>query len=166
VTSIRYLIEPASRHVRLGLVFPAENQQAVTAKKEREMFARLLITSAFALLFTGPAFADCNQAVQDLKEMVTQAETGAGSAGSALPTSPHQEEVLPGKQSDTGATGQSAAGQSGMAASPHQQQVLAGGEAGQQTATLIAEASEMAEAGDEQGCMQKVNEAKGLLGSD
>jgi hypothetical protein len=131
------------------------------------MYGRPLITSAFALLFTGPAFADCDQAVQDLKEMVTQAETGAGSAGSALPTSPHQEQVLAGKQQgETGAAGQSAADQSGMAASPHQQQVLAGGEAGQQLSDLVAEASEMAEAGDEQGCMQKVNEAKGLLGSD
>jgi hypothetical protein len=130
------------------------------------MSARLLIASVFALLFTGPAFADCDQAIQDLKEMVTQAETGAGSAGSALPTSPHQEQVLPGKQSDTGAAGQSAAGQAEVPASPHQQQVLAGGEAGQQTATLIAEASEMAEAGDEQGCMQKIGEAKSLLGVD
>jgi hypothetical protein len=131
------------------------------------MSARLLIASAFALLFTGPAFADCDQAVQDLKEMVTQAETGAGSAGSALPTSPHQEQVLAGKQQgETGPTGQSAAGQSDMAASPHQQHVLAGREAGQQLSDLVAEASEMAKAGDEQGCMQKVNEAKGLLGVD
>jgi hypothetical protein len=131
------------------------------------MFARLLITSAFALLFTGPAFADCNQAVQDLKEMVTQAETGAGNAGSAPPTSPHQEQVLAGKQQgETGPAGESAADQSGMAASPHQQQVLAGGEAGEQLSDLVAEASEMAEAGDEQGCMQKIAEAKSLLGVD
>jgi hypothetical protein len=99
--------------------------------------------------------------------MVTQAETGAGSAGSALPTSPHQEEVLAGKQQgETGPTGQSAADQSDMAASPHQQQVLAGGEADQQLSDLVAEASEMAKAGDEQGCMQKVSEAKDLLGID
>jgi hypothetical protein len=131
------------------------------------MSARLLIASVFALLFTGPAFADCDQAIQDFKAMVTQAETGAGSAGSALPTSPHQEQVLAGKQQgETGPTGQSAADQSDMAASPHQQQVLAGGQGGQQLSELVAEASEMAKAGDEQGCMQKVNEAKGLLGVD
>jgi hypothetical protein len=129
------------------------------------MYGRLLLASAFTLLVTGPAFADCNQAIQDVKEMVTQAETGAGSAGAALPATPHQEQVLPGKQSDTGAGGQSA-GQAEVPASPHQQQVLAGEEAGQQTATLIAEASEMAEAGDEQGCMQKVTEVKSLLGMD
>jgi hypothetical protein len=126
-----------------------------------------MIASAFALLFTGPAFADCDQAVQDLKEMATQAETGAGGAGSALPTSPHQEQVLAGKQQgETGPTGQSAADQSDMAASPHQQQVLAGGQADQQLSELVAEASEMADAGDEQGCMQKVSQAKGLLGID
>jgi hypothetical protein len=131
------------------------------------MFARLLITSAAALLFTGPAFADCDQAIQDLKETVTQAETGAGGAGSALPTSPHQEQVLAGKQQgETGPTGQSAADQSDMAASPHQQQVLAGGQADQQLSELVAEASEMADAGDEQGCMQKVSQAKSLLGID
>jgi hypothetical protein len=129
------------------------------------MYGRLLLASAFTLLVTGPAFADCNQAIQDVKEMVTQAETGVGSAGAALPVTPHQEQVLPGKQSDTGAGGQSA-GQAEVPASPHQQQVLAGEEAGQQTATLIAQASEMAEAGDEQGCMQKVTEVKSLLGMD
>jgi hypothetical protein len=131
------------------------------------MSARLLIASAFTLLFTGPAFADCDQAIQDLKEMVTQAETGAGGAGSALPTSPHQEQVLAGKQQgETGVAGQSASGQADMPASPHQQQVLAGGQAGEQLSELVAEASEMAKAGDEQGCMQKVSEAKGLLGID
>jgi hypothetical protein len=43
--------------------------------------------------------------------------------------------------------------------------VLAGGQNGQQAADLIAEAREMAEAGDEEGCMQKVTEAKSLLAS-
>jgi hypothetical protein len=131
------------------------------------MFGRLVLSSAFTLLFTGPAFADCNQAIQDVKEMVTEAETGAGSAGSGLPTSPHQEQVLAGKQQgESGAAGQSAAGPADMAASPHQQQVLAGGQAGQQLSDLVAEASEMAEAGDEEGCMQKVSQAKSMLGID
>jgi hypothetical protein len=49
-----------------------------------------------------------------------------------------------------------------MAASPHQQEVLAG----RQLSGLVAKASEMAEAGDEQGCMQKMTEAKGLLGTE
>ena len=128
------------------------------------MSGRLLIASAFTLLFTGPAFADCNQAIQDVKEMVTEAETGAGSGGSALPATPHQEQVLTGKQQgEPGVADQTASGQADMPASPHQQQVLAGGQTGQQLSDLVAEASEMAEAGNEEGCMQKVTQAKSSL---
>jgi hypothetical protein len=131
------------------------------------MFERLLITSVFTLLFTVPAFADCNQEIETLNEAVTQLETGASGAGSSLPASPHQEQVLAGKQQgETGAAGQGAAGQADVPASPHQQQVLASGQTGQQAAELVTEAREMAESGDEQGCMQKISEAKGLLGID
>ena len=65
-----------------------------------------------------------------------------------------------------------AAGETGVPASPQQEQVLAetraGGDAAaeQQAAGLVAQASDMAKAGDETGCMQKVAEAKGLLGLD
>jgi hypothetical protein len=131
------------------------------------MFERLLITSVFTLLFTVPAFADCNQEIETLNEAVTQLETGASGAGSSLPASPHQEQVLAGKQQgETGAAGQGAAGQADVPASPHQQQVLASGQTGQQAAELVTEAREMADSGDEQGCMQKISEAKGLLGID
>jgi hypothetical protein len=44
--------------------------------------------------------------------------------------------------------------------------VLAGAQSGQQPADLVSQAKEMAEAGDEEGCMQKVGEAKNLLGID
>jgi hypothetical protein len=128
------------------------------------MSGRLLITSAFMVLTAVPAFADCNQEIGNLNEAVTQAETGASSAGTATP---HQEQVLAGKQQgETEPAGPSAAGQADVPASPHQQQVLAGGQTGQQAADLIAEAREMAEAGNEEGCMQKVTEAKSLLGID
>jgi hypothetical protein len=131
------------------------------------MSGRLLIISAVMLLTAVPAFADCEQEIESLNKAVTQAETGASSGAASLPATPHQEQVLPGKQQgDTGTAGQSAAGQADVPASPHQQQVLAGGEAGQQTADLIAEAREMAETGDEEGCMQKVAEAKSMLGMD
>jgi hypothetical protein len=65
--------------------------------------------------------------------------------------------------------------QGAIPASPHQEQVLAepaagpaGGDAasGQQAADLVAQAGDMAEAGDEEGCMQKVTQAKDLLGID
>jgi hypothetical protein len=131
------------------------------------MSERLLIISATMLLLTGPAFADCNQEIEGLNEAVTQAETGASGAGAELPATPHQEQVLPGEQqAETGAAGQSAAGAADVPASPHQQQVLAGGQTGQQATDLVAEAREMAEAGDEEGCMQKVGQVKSLLGID
>jgi hypothetical protein len=137
------------------------------------MFVRLLITSAVLLLLAGPAFADCTQEIQSLSEAVTQAETGTSSAESGLPATPHQEEVLAGNQG-TGnqgksgeAAGASGAGQADVPASPHQQQALAKGQVGgEQPADLMAEARDMAEAGDEEGCMQKVTELKSLLGID
>jgi len=50
--------------------------------------------------------------------------------------------------------------QADVPASPHQEQVLADTEArergGQHPAAMIAEARDMAKAGDEEGCMQKV----------
>jgi hypothetical protein len=131
------------------------------------MSGRLLITSAFMLLVAVPAFADCNQEIDSLNAAVTQRETGASSAGTGLPATPHQEQVLAGQQQGvTGVAGQSGAGQADVPASPHQQQVLAVGQAGQEATDLIAEARDMADAGDEEGCMQKVTQAKGLLGTD
>ena len=133
------------------------------------MSGHLLITGAIMLAIAGPAFADCNQEIQSLEEAVTQAETGA-STDAALPATPHQEEALAGSQQGGGAAGPSDAGQADAPASPHQQQVLAetstGERGGQQPADLIAEARDMAKAGDEEGCMQKVTQAKDLLGID
>jgi hypothetical protein len=87
-----------------------------------------------------------------------------------LPATKHQEQVLAGdQQGDKAASG--AGGQAAVPASPHQEQVLAepaAGKAasGQQAADLVAQASDMAAAGNEEGCMQKVAEAKDLLGID
>jgi hypothetical protein len=131
------------------------------------MSGRLLITSAFMILVAVPAFADCNQEIESLDKAVTQLETDVSGAGSGLPATEHQKQVLAGQQQgESGAAGQSAAGQADVPASPHQQQVLAGDQAGQQVTDLIAEAREMAEAGNEQGCVQKVSQAKDLLGID
>ena len=116
------------------------------------MSGRLLITSASLLLIAAPAFADCNQEVDAVSEAVTQAEAGASSAGTGLPATPHQDQVLAGKQQgQSGVAGQDAAAQAGVPASPHQQQVLAGAQTGQQPSNLIAEARDMAKAGNEEG---------------
>jgi hypothetical protein len=133
------------------------------------MAIRFLTTSAVILLIAGPAFADCSQEIESLKQAVTEAETGASTAESGMPATKHQEQVLKGdQQGDTAASGDAAAGQAGVPASPHQEQVLAEPAAGgnAQAADLMSQASDMAAAGDEAGCMQKVAEAKDLLGMD
>jgi hypothetical protein len=134
------------------------------------MAIRFLTTSAVILLIAGPAFADCNQEIESLKQAVTEAETGASTTESGMPATKHQEQVLAGdQQGDKAASGDAAAGQAGVPASPHQEQVLAepaAGPSGQQAADLVAQASDMAAAGNEEGCMQKVAGAKDLLGMD
>jgi hypothetical protein len=132
------------------------------------MSVRILITGAALLSIAGPAFADCNQEIERLNEAVIQAETGA-STDAAMPATQHQEEVLAGEQQggseETGTA--TSGGQAEAPASPHQEETLAETEGGdQQPADLLAEASDMAEAGDEEGCMQKVTEVKNLLGMD
>jgi hypothetical protein len=131
------------------------------------MSVRFLITSAALLSIAGPAFADCNQEIERLNEAVTQAETGA-SPDAALPATPHQEEVLAGDQQSEGeeAGGATSAGQADVPASPHQQQALTETQgADEQPADILAEARDMAEAGDEAGCMEKVTQVKDLLGT-
>jgi hypothetical protein len=138
------------------------------------MLIRLLTTSAAMLLIAGPALADCDQELERLNEAVIQTETGASSAGSGLPATEHQQQVLAGHQQGEDATATGAAGQAGVPASPHQRQVLAEPAAGPaggdtesgQAVELVAQAAEMAAAGDEAGCMEKVTEAKALLGLD
>jgi hypothetical protein len=137
------------------------------ARKEETMSVRFLITSAALLAIAGPAYADCNQEIERLSEAVTQAETGA-SADAAMPATPHQEEVLAGDQQGESeeAGGATSAGQANVPASPHQQEALAKAEGGgQQPADILAEARDMAEAGDEAGCMEKVTQVKDLLGT-
>ena len=134
------------------------------------MAIRFLTTSAVILLIAGPAFADCNQEIESLKQAVTEAETGASTTESGMPATKHQEQVLAGdQQGDKAASGDATAGQAGAPASPHQEQVLAepaAGPSGQEAADLVAQANDMAAAGNEEGCMQKVAEAKDLLGMD
>ena len=131
------------------------------------MSMRFLTTSAVILMIAGPAFADCSQEIESLKGAVTEVETGASTAETGLPATKHQEQMLAGdQQGDKAATG--AGGQAGVPASPHQEQALAEPAAGgnAQAADLVSQASDMAAAGNEEGCMQKVAEAKDLLGID
>jgi hypothetical protein len=148
---------------------PCRGEVAEVPNEEKAMAIRFLTTSAVILLIAGPAFADCSQEIEGLKQAVTEAETGASTSESGMPATKHQEQVLKGdQQGDKAASGDAAAGQAGVPASPHQEQVLAEPAAGgnAQAADLVSQASDMAAAGDEAGCMQKVAEAKDLLGMD
>lgn len=144
--------------------------------------------AAFALaagtVVAGPAWADCAADASALEEQVVAAETGAPAEG-GMPATEHQAEVL---------SGDAQTEASGMPATEHQQQVLSGEEPPLETGagatgdveaasphqrevvrevdddskaeagTLIGEARELAAAGDEAGCQDKLGEAKQVLG--
>jgi hypothetical protein len=134
------------------------------------MSTRFLSASAMLILLAGPAFANCEEELASLDQAVVEAKTGTGETEAGMPASQHQEQVLgEAKESgDTEAAGAGATtGQPSEAGSPHQTQVLAGSDAaasGEGVAELIAEAHDMAQSGDEEGCMEKVTEAKEALG--
>jgi hypothetical protein len=131
------------------------------------MLIRLIAATAVPLLLAAPALADCRQELDKLGQAITSAETGASGSGSGAPVTEHQEEVMPGEQKK--GTGTEITGSTGTqteAISPHQEQVTGTrtGESADKPSQLVAEARKMADAGDEQGCMRKLAEIKGLIG--
>ena len=77
-----------------------------STNEEKAMAIRFLTTSAVILLIAGPAFADCSQEIESLKEAVTEAETGASTTETGMPATKHQEQVLAGdQQGDKAASG-------------------------------------------------------------
>jgi hypothetical protein len=134
------------------------------------MSIRFLTASAMLVLLAGPAFANCEKELASLDQAVVEAKTGTGETEAGMPASKHQEQVL-GEQQESGDTAAAGAGattgQPSEAGSPQQTQVIAGSDAaasGEGVAEMIAQAHEMAQAGNEDGCMQKVTEAKEALG--
>jgi hypothetical protein len=123
------------------------------------MSIRIATAAAFALMVS-PAFADCNQELKALEPAVTTAETGAGT-----PTTKHQEQVLSG-QKDTSSEITGSTTGAVTPGSPHQEQVIGQRteQSAQHASQLLADARKMAQAGDEQGCMEKVTELKEILG--
>lgn len=125
------------------------------------MLIRLFTIAAAALWFAAPAVANCQEELNKLKQPTVAAETGAVTDNSGMPATKHQEEVLPGKQQDSGSTTGAV-----EAISPHQKQVT--GQPSEKPTDkigqLMAEARKMVDAGDEQGCMKKVSELKNLMG--
>jgi hypothetical protein len=100
-----------------------------------------------------------------LEQPAVSAETGATTGKSGMPATKHQEEVMPGNQGTSGETTGSTSNKV-EAISPHQQQVTgeATGHDADQVAKMTTEARQMADAGDEAGCMKKVTELKDMLG--
>ena len=130
------------------------------------MHIRILTVSALAMFLTSPAFADCQQEVTELDKTVIAAETGAETGDGGMPATVHQEQVLGENQTEGEAAGASADTASVEAVSPHQREVLRNvpDDDRTQATTLLREARDMAAAGNEQGCMDKLAEVKTLLG--
>lgn len=146
-------------------------------------FALPGLTAAGALLLAVPAQADCLQQIEMIDQAVVAAETGASAEESGMPATKHQEQVLSGEarveKSDMPSTehqqevlskpdeDKAAAGSLGDSnvASPHQRQVTGLDDATrEQASSLVDEARRLADAGQEEACMDKVAEAKELIG--
>ncbi|WP_353644323.1 hypothetical protein [Mesorhizobium sp. WSM2239] len=131
------------------------------------MSIRLATFTALSVMLAAPAFADCREELTKLEQPTVTAETGAATNEPGMPATQHQEELLPGAQGTTPEITGSTSDQV-ETITPHQEEVTRGtaGDEADQVAALMTEAREMAEAGDEAGCMQKVTELKGMIGTD
>jgi hypothetical protein len=134
------------------------------------MSARLFTTAAaVVLLGAGTAFAECDAEIRNLEEAMLHAETGATEAATGMPATEHQEEVLADDEA-IAEEATAAAEQPDDPATLHQEEVTAAlepdAETMEQAGQLLAEAREMAAAGDQEGCMQRVEQAQALLDLD
>ncbi|EHK58292.1 hypothetical protein [Allomesorhizobium alhagi] len=136
------------------------------------MSIRLATFTALSVMLAAPAFADCREELTMLEQPAVTAETGAATSETGTATK-HQEQVLQDTQGTstetTGATSDTGAASDQVeAVSPHQEEVTGGatGDDADQVATLMTEARQMADAGDEAGCMQKVTELKDMMGKE
>lgn len=130
------------------------------------MRIHILIASASALLVASSAFADCQEEVSNLDEAVIAAETGAETGETDMPSTEHQEQALGEVQTEGEAASDGTAAGSVEALSPHQREALreVPEEDRTEAKTLLGEARDMAAAGEEQGCLDKLAEVKTLLG--
>jgi hypothetical protein len=134
--------------------------------KEVKMTLRILAAGAAFALFASPAWADCAADIEALDEAAVASETGAAPPETEMPATEHQEEVLSGEETGEEPPAETGAGDV-EAASPHQRQVtreVTDDAAKAEASTLLDEARELAQAGDEEGCQAKVSEAEELLG--
>lgn len=129
------------------------------------MIKKLLVCTWTLLALNAPAFADCAQEISQLDTRFREAEAQSGQS----PATPHQADTLQTPNGQTGsATNMPAAGSAPDAASSeHQREVLgAGQQSDQETfAAQLQEARQLAQTGDEAGCLARVGEAEKLLGT-
>lgn len=135
------------------------------------MIFRTLAAGAALTLLATPVWADCQEQINALDQAVVAAETGAATGDESLPATKHQEEVLSGaNESSEEAPMETAAGATGdvEATTMHQRQAIR--QLDEQTksdaAVLIAEAQELAQAGEEEACLNKVSEIEELIGTN
>lgn len=124
----------------------------------------LIASAAGSLALSPAALADCRQDIDQLDAQFQQAETQSGQ-----PTAtPHQSQAMQGSQEGAAGTMPSTGSAPDAASSEHQREALKG--AGQQSpqeqfAAQLQEARQLAQKGDEAGCMAKVEAARKLLGT-
>lgn len=127
------------------------------------------LAASFVLLAT-PALADCAQ------ELAALESQDRASSTTTAPATPHQNQSVGGGTSATQGTAAQGADGPASAASPHQMQALGGGGSGapaeaggvtnqEQVTALMGGARDMQSQGNEQGCMDLVNQAKELIGA-
>ena len=126
-----------------------------------------VLAAAAALAFlASPALANCQDELSKLNDAITTAETGAATEPSGMPETKHQEEVLSGdKTGSTDPNGSS--GGAVEALSPHQKEVTGAQQGATETphpSELMKEADDLAKAGDEAGCMEKLTQLQQLIG--
>lgn len=132
------------------------------------MHIKILAVATLTVMWTGHALADCAADLDKMKDAVTSAETGAASTASGMPETKHQKEVLSGEKTDNSKTDKAGAASAEVqAATPHQKEVMGHKqEASNDPAQIMKDATDMANKGDEKGCMEKANQLKSMLGQD
>ncbi len=132
------------------------------------MIRRICAAVAVLGLMALPAAANCEQELSKLNDAVTTAETGATTAQSGVPATKHQEEVLTGNKATAGTEATGSSGVAVEAVSPHQKEVMGakGSADAAHPSDLMKEAGDLAKAGDEAGCLEKVTQLKKLLGEN
>ena len=120
-----------------------------------------LTALAAALFIASPALADCQDDIAALEGQVTAGETGDAPDESGIPATKHQSEVLEGEQETMESSG--TADGTTAPSTEHQEKTLETMEHSPDVAELLQQARDHAEAGDEEACNQKVEEARSLL---